>query len=389
MDSSLKYVSGKFSGNFYTHQKSPLSAGEKIPTGALHDVHLFQGELTDTVSIESFDPREHLNRDGMLLHNITNIQIHQKSVDSNDKKIYDFDQFVLKNVKVESSWEQNGKTYGVLNGELVGKVKKTSKYAVNDDNNQIIPPPPPNGGNSINPIPIDGGNNGWDKYIPPLIKDHNGGCFSSIWNILKWILLFLLIMFLFKQCESCEKNKTDTTKNECCLKVDSLKILKDSIENELNILKENQYIIDSLQNEIENRRKREKGRIGEITVSLIWETSDDLDIAVEDPNGDWIYYEKNENQHIQGKLDIDANRDVSEILENPIENIYINKPIPGRYKVHINWYTNRTKQFEVSYYMQVKNGENVIDFNRVVYENDQRKVKRNWETIYEFDYNVK
>jgi hypothetical protein len=39
--------------------------------------------------------------------------------------------------------------------------------------------------------------------------------------------------------------------------------------------------------------------------------------------------------------------------------------------------------------MQVKNGENVIDFNRVVYENDQRKVKRNWETIYEFDYNVK
>jgi outer membrane protein OmpA-like peptidoglycan-associated protein len=220
MDSSLKYVSGKFSGNFYTHQKSPLSAGEKIPTGALHDVHLFQGELTDTVSIESFDPREHLNRDGMLLHNITNIQIHQKSVDSNDKKIYDFDQFVLKNVKVESSWEQNGKTYGVLNGELVGKVKKTSKYAVNDDNNQIIPPPPPNGGNSINPIPIDGGNKGWDQYIPPLIKDNNGGCFSSIWNILKWILLFLLIMFLFKQCESCGSNSNKLF--YCETRVDSL-----------------------------------------------------------------------------------------------------------------------------------------------------------------------
>jgi hypothetical protein len=387
MDSSLKYVSGNFSGNFYTHQKSPLSVGEKIPNGTLHNVHLFQGELTDAVSIESFDPEEHLNRDGMLLHNVTNIQIHQKSVDSNDKKIYDFDHLVLKNIKVENSWEQNGKTYGVLNGELVGKVKKTFKYAINDDNNQIIPPPPPNGGNSINPIPIDGGNKGWDQYIPPLIKDNNGGCFSSIWNILKWILLFLLIIFLFKQCESCENNKTDTTKNKCCLELDSLKTLKDNIEKELNKLKDDQYIIDSLQNEIEKRRKRENGRTGEITISLIWETSDDLDIAVEDPNGDWIWYSKKENQNIFGQLDIDAN--ASTIMEFPIENIYINKPIPGRYKVHINWFTNRTKQFEVSYYMQVKNGENMIDFNRFIYETDQNGIKRDWQTIYEFDYPVK
>ena len=114
MGKNLKYVSGNFIGNFFTNQKSALSNGEKIPDGELHHVHIYRGDLTDIEELKEFKPEEHLNRDGMLLHNVTNIQVCPSLTSvQKEKTIYDFEEFVLKNVKVESSWEQNGKTYGI------------------------------------------------------------------------------------------------------------------------------------------------------------------------------------------------------------------------------------------------------------------------------------
>ena len=117
MSGSLKYVSGNFEGNFFTYQKSVLSVGEKIPDGGLHNVHVYKGDLTEVNELEDFKPEEHLNRDGMLLHNVTNIQI-TPGVNSKEKekKIYDFDQLVIKNVEVVNSWESDNKTYGILKG---------------------------------------------------------------------------------------------------------------------------------------------------------------------------------------------------------------------------------------------------------------------------------
>jgi hypothetical protein len=387
MDKSVKYVSGNFIGNFFTHQKSPLSIGEKIPDGELHHVHLFKGDLTEATSIDSFTPEEHLNREGMLLHNVTNVQIHLLGEVNQDKKIYDFDQLVLKNVKVESSWEQNGKTYGILKGELVGKIKKISSVSVSDNDDGVIPPPPI-GGNTVIPIPpIISDDSRWNKYIPPVITDSskNGGCLSSIWDILKWLLLIFLILFLLKQCNSCiKKDENIEPVNDCCMTADSLKILNDSLQNELVKLEEDRLVIDSLQNEIEKRRKREGGKTGEITVSLIWNTIDDLDLAIQDPNGDWLYYSKKMNENTLGFLDIDAN--VNEIMEFPIENIYINKPLLGRYRVCVNWFNNRTKSLEIPYYIQIKIGDDFFDFDQVIYDETNEGKERKWQTIYEFNY---
>ena len=237
MGSSLQYVSGDFVGNFYTHQKSVLSIGEKIPDGGLHNVHVYKGDLTAVIELDYFKPEEHLNRDGMLLHNVTNIQI-TPGINSSvkEKKIYDFEQLVLKNVVVENSWESNNKTYGILKGELVGKIKDNSAIPVSHDDNSPIPPPPIGGGN-IQPPPVGGDPIGWGKFIPPVITNNgNGGCFTSIWNVLKWILLLLLILFLLKQCKSCV-GSDNTKDDDCVAKMDSL----------IKITEKQQIQIDSLQ----------------------------------------------------------------------------------------------------------------------------------------------
>ena len=240
MDKSVKYVSGNFIGNFFTHQKSPLSIGEKIPDGELHHVHLYKGDLTEAISIDSFTPEEHLNREGMLLHNVTNVQIHLLGEVNQDKKIYDFDQLVLKNVKVESSFEQNGKTYGILKGELVGKIKKISSVSVSDNDDGVIPPPPIGGNTAIPTPPIITDDSRWNKYIPPVITDSskNGGCLSSIWDILKWLLLLFLILFLLKQCNGCGKNNdNDSSDNDCYVQTDSLTKVTKRQQSEIDSLK--------------------------------------------------------------------------------------------------------------------------------------------------------
>jgi outer membrane protein OmpA-like peptidoglycan-associated protein len=238
MENMLHYVAGDFEGYFYTHQKTPLSQTEKTPSGGLHNVHLYKGELKNTKSIESYKPEEHLNRDGLFLHNITNVQLHP-GIGSpiTDKKIYDFDQIVLKNVEVINSWELNDKTYGILRGQLVGKIKKLSSLTPPPDpsqKNPVIPPPPVGGGTNPAPPPVGGGTN---PAPPPIINGRNNkGCLSQIWYILKWLLLLLLIFFLYKAC--IKNNAYDF----CCTNADlykgqndSLKVIIDSLNREIRI----------------------------------------------------------------------------------------------------------------------------------------------------------
>lgn len=245
MDNSVQYIAGNFTGYFYTHQKSPLSIGEKIPNSELHAVNLYKGSLTEAISVNSFKPEKHLNRAGMLLHNVTNVEI--SSSPGIAHAIYAFDQLVLKNIRVDSSWEHNDKTYGILKGELIGKIKTLSTLPIARDGERI-PPPPIGGGPNSTTTPIDGDNSSWNKFIPPIIADRsqNGGCLSSIWSILKWLLLLLLILFLLKQCQSYTEDKNDKTDYVCISKVDSLERLTRNQEFHIDSLTNLVFIADSL-----------------------------------------------------------------------------------------------------------------------------------------------
>lgn len=74
-EDQIKYVSGEFEGYFYTNQKMPLSEGEKLPGGRAHEVYVYRGELRNYKSLSEYKPEEHLNRNGLLLHNVTNVQL--------------------------------------------------------------------------------------------------------------------------------------------------------------------------------------------------------------------------------------------------------------------------------------------------------------------------
>lgn len=88
-----------------------------------------------------------------------------------------------------------------------------------------------------------------------------------------------------------------------------------------------------------------QGGRGTLKINLKWNTTDDLDLHVFDPDGFEIYYGQKEHvcDGVKGQLDIDANAG-SPYTRTPQENIYWeegkNAPI-GRYKVQVVLYSKR------------------------------------------------
>ena len=92
--------------------------------------------------------------------------------------------------------------------------------------------------------------------------------------------------------------------------------------------------------------KSEQGAgTGKLTITLIWKTSDDLDLWCEPPNAPKIYYSNKRSGG--GYLDVDANAG-SSIMEvngsiKAVENIFFeDTPASGTYKVTVNNYSHRT-----------------------------------------------
>jgi hypothetical protein len=69
---------------------------------------------------------------------------------------------------------------------------------------------------------------------------------------------------------------------------------------------------------MEERRNIHGGQTGEVTISLAWNTADDLDLIVTDPLGETIYF-RNPISSSGGQLDVDMNRSIAS--DHPIENI--------------------------------------------------------------------
>lgn len=236
MNEKLVNVSGKFEGYFYTLQKMPMGQLEKLPGGQTHEVYIYRGDLTNVQSIAQYSPEEHLNREGLLLHNVSNVQI--GNPEDKNRRVYDFDQIVLKDVEVEQSWELNGKTYGILKGHLIGKIKQPA--AGTDFSANFIPPPAP--------PPVE--KKWWDSFSPntgifePPVTGGGGtgqrGCFSWIWNIIKWLLLILLIVFIYNACFKNDAN------NDCSELIEEIQKQNDSLIHRIDSLNGQLEIKDSV-----------------------------------------------------------------------------------------------------------------------------------------------
>ncbi|WP_029011517.1 hypothetical protein [Niveispirillum irakense] len=119
-----------------------------------------------------------------------------------------------------------------------------------------------------------------------------------------------------------------------------------------------------------DRRMEEAGaKEGDLTITLIWDTTSDLDLYVICPDGTEIDFRR--KTACGGQLDVDAN--VRDPVPNPVENVYFAGDAwqPGNYAVRVANAKRRgssTDRFEV----RVKKGEDVQIYQGTV--NDQQVV---------------
>ena len=101
---------------------------------------------------------------------------------------------------------------------------------------------------------------------------------------------------------------------------------------------------------------------GEITVSMLWNSEDDLDLHIITPSEDEIcYYNPRAGG---GYLDIDANT-YSTMMDDPIENVYFALPMNGRYTIIVDCYEDRSS-FDTEYLVRVTIGEKVKTFTGII-----------------------
>lgn len=101
---------------------------------------------------------------------------------------------------------------------------------------------------------------------------------------------------------------------------------------------------------------------GVITVSLGWQSDDDLDLHVLTPDGHEIYYSNKSAGG--GVLDVDMQVDEDELAANPAEHIVFADPNEkGVYKVFVVNYRDRTDGYDTPFIVVVKVGDKQKTFN--------------------------
>ena len=118
--------------------------------------------------------------------------------------------------------------------------------------------------------------------------------------------------------------------------------------------------------------------VGPITVTLGWQTEDDLDLHMITPDGSRIYYRNKTAQG--GTLDVDMNAHDNDITIPAIENIFFPDPENGHYKVYLRDFYDRTQDRSTHWIVKVKVGD-----TEKVFEGDIN-TDGTEQFVFEFDY---
>ena len=118
------------------------------------------------------------------------------------------------------------------------------------------------------------------------------------------------------------------------------------IETGENVKTSNMSSLKDDRKDFSERIERSGGStVGAVRFSLLWNNTNDLDLHVEAPDGNIIYYSnKRTSGEGGGNLDIDTNFMDANITSRPIENIIFPSGLEGTYKVYVSIYKDRTRQ---------------------------------------------
>ena len=105
---------------------------------------------------------------------------------------------------------------------------------------------------------------------------------------------------------------------------------------------------------------------GDVQVTLRWQTVDDLDLWVTDPNGEAIFF-NHPSSESGGQLDVDANANCVDPVSHPVENIfwpYQGAP-SGHYRVEVMYYAHcrSGEETPVSFHVRVLVDGQVREFD--------------------------
>jgi len=112
---------------------------------------------------------------------------------------------------------------------------------------------------------------------------------------------------------------------------------------------DNSTIHCHINDEFSRRINREKAKVGDLTVTLIWEDYSDLDLHVHCPDGSHIFY--GDKEACGGYLDVDMNAS-GEKSEEPVENVFFGdaekniEAAHGAYKVVVQNFAYHGKKLK-------------------------------------------
>lgn len=112
-------------------------------------------------------------------------------------------------------------------------------------------------------------------------------------------------------------------------------VLTDTVDIDDSVFEQDGQTMDP---ELKRRLQKAGARVGQVTVSLMWHTKDDLDLHVVCPCGSEIKF--NTKKAGGGWLDVDMNP--RHETDEPVENVFWDTCPPGRYQVFVENYSYAT-----------------------------------------------
>ncbi|WP_206044082.1 hypothetical protein [Geitlerinema sp. P-1104] len=174
---------------------------------------------------------------------------------------------------------------------------------------------------------------------------------------------------------SSDRNKSREIRN---------KLIKDLIyeQSRNESLEQKNYLNDEFKRLEDLSYDPVKGDPGVFRINLSWNTTDDLDLSIQNKWGCVNYEQKTlEYEGIIARLDVDANAD-QPYIRNPQENITWKDQPKGRHSVFVDCYCNRENKSNIPFTIFVENGDNSrIFLNSVTSEGSGKKKK-----IFEFEF---